>query len=97
MGDSLFDSIFMVSFKANEKGSLSLVVTELPTNTFLSVVISLDILLIALTTYGLWITGIVGIQGTHICAITKVNYIIRLQVIQETTKPIKPLVTHGGV
>jgi hypothetical protein len=68
--DSFFDPVFMVALKAYPEGTLTLVILERVTQTLLSIVVGIDVTLVALSDNRLWVTSVVCIQRPHVSAIT---------------------------
>jgi hypothetical protein len=70
MGDSFFDSMLVVTLKSHPVGPLLFVFPKLTTNTFLSVIIAVDVPLIILANNLLGVSFIICVEALHICAIT---------------------------
>jgi len=90
---SSLDAVLMVTLEPKKGGLLALVLRKLVTYPFLGVVIAVDILFVVLSDDGFWLPCVVAIEGLHVGPITQVNYIIRLQVVEEARQPSEPLVT----
>jgi hypothetical protein len=62
MCDSFFNTVLMVTLKAYPEWALLLVVSELPTHTFLCIVVAINVFLIRLRNNGLWISCIIRVE-----------------------------------
>src|SRR6056297_66132 len=88
--------MLVVSLKANPMWSLSLVLLERFPETFLSFIIRFNVCFIGLTHNSLGVAGVKGVKTAHISPVSKVNYIIRADVIYQLGQPIKPFITYLG-
>ena len=97
--DRSFYAMLMVSLKAKERWTLALVLLELVTHTLHCVIVAGDVALVGLRNNRLGLAGIVAVQALHVCTVTKVNYIVGLDVIQELSEPSEALIADlwGGM
>jgi len=80
---SLLNTILMIALKTNPKRFLTLHVSKLVSQSVLTFVVGFNVCLIGLIHDSLRVASVVGVETTHISPITKIDYIVRFNIVDQ--------------